>query len=126
MKTSFFSRLSLICLPLLLSATMATAQKTLYSETPMVAKSGYWCLQTDSQDRDHTLVRFYNDQHQLMYEELLNGPCLAATLSPAAHRRVARTLGTALQQIQRMQSNSVVSVQLATLNRYTQRQLAMR
>ncbi|UOQ68015.1 hypothetical protein [Hymenobacter volaticus] len=126
MKTSLISRLSLVCLMLMLSATMAMAQKVVYSEAPMVAKSGYWSLVTDQSDRSHTVVQFYNDQHELLYEERLDGLCLNPCKSRAAHRRVAKMLGATLQQVQRMQSNSMVSTKLVALNRHTLREYATR
>ncbi|WP_375435193.1 hypothetical protein [uncultured Hymenobacter sp.] len=126
MKTSLLSRLSLVCLLLILSATMAMAQQVVYTESPVIATSGYWNLITDQSNRDHTVVRFYNDQHELLYEERLEGLCLDPCKSRAAHRRVARMLGATLQQVQRMQSNSMVSTKLIALNRHTLRAYAAR
>ena len=126
MKTSPLFRSSLVCLLLLLSATMAMAQKVVYTEAPVIAKSGYWNLVTDQSSRDYTMVQFYNDQHELLYEERLEGLCLAPCKSRAAHRRVARLLGATLQQVQRMQSNSMVSTKLSALNRHTLRAYAAR
>lgn len=126
MKTSLISRLSLVCLMLMLSVTMAMAQKVVYSEAPMIAKSGYWSLVTDQNDRSHTVVQFYNDQHELLYEERLDGLCLEPCKSRASHRRLAKMLGATLQQVQRMQSNSMVSTKLVALNRHTLREYATR
>jgi hypothetical protein len=125
MKTSLLSRLSLSCVLLALPVSMAMAQTKVYSEAPIIAKTGYWTLQTDSQARDHTLVRFYNDQHELLYEEQLKGVCLDPCKSLAAHRRISRMLGTTLQQVQRLHNNSVVSTNMVALNRHTQRLYAM-
>ena len=92
----------------------------------MIAKSGYWSLVTDQNDRSHTVVQFYNDQHELLYEERLDGLCLEPCKSRASHRRLAKMLGATLQQVQRMQSNSMVSTKLVALNRHTLREYATR
>ncbi len=126
MKSSLLSRLSLVCLLLMLSATMAMAQVSVYSEAPVVAKSGYWNLVTDKSTRDYTLVRFYNDQNELLYEERLNGICLDSWQSPAAHRRIARMLGTTLRQVQQLQSKELISKRMLELNREMQRLYAVR
>jgi len=126
MKTSLLFRLSLLLVMLLFSATGAMAQKVMYSEQPVVAQSGYWTLETDESNRDYTDVRFYNDQHELLYQERINGVCLDPCKSGVAHRRIARMLGTTLQQVQRLQSNSLVSTRLVAQNRYTQRTYAAR
>lgn len=126
MKTSLISRISAACVLVVLSATMAMAQATVYSEAPIVAKSGYWNLVTDKSTPTYTLVRFYNDAHELLYEERLEGVCLDPCKSLASHRRIARMLGTTLQQVQRLQANSLVSTKLVALNRHTQRLYASR
>jgi hypothetical protein len=102
------------------------ADPSVYSEAPIVAKTGYWTIVTDSQIRDHSIVRFYNDKHELLYEEQLDGVYLDPTKSVAAHRRISKMLGTALQQVQRLQTNSVVSTNMVALNRHTQRLYAVR
>jgi hypothetical protein len=126
MKSSLLSRLSVACLFVVASVTGATAQKVMYSERPVVANSGYWTLETDQSTRDYTVVRFYTDQHEMLYEERLSGVCLDPCKSVASHRRVARMLGTTLQQVQRLQSNSMISERLVALNRQTQRLYAAR
>jgi hypothetical protein len=126
MKTSLISRLSAACVLVVLSATMALAQTTVYSEAPVVAKSGYWSLETDQSTPTYTLVRFYNDEHELLYEERLEGVCLDPCKSITSHRRIARMLGTTLQQVQRLQANSLISTKLVALNRHTQRLYATR
>lgn len=118
MKTSFFSRLPLVCLLLLFSATGSMAQQAVYSEAPTIAKSGYWSLVTNQSTPDQTLVRFFNDQHELLYEERLVGLGLDLLESRAGHRQLARLLGTTLQQVQRMQNNSLVSKNLVALHRH--------
>lgn len=125
MKTSLLSRLSLLGLALAFSTTLASAQTTLYSEAPIVAKSGYWTLETNPKQQDYTIIRFHNDDHSVLYEERLNGVCLNPMKNMATHRRMARMLGTALDQVQRTQSNSVVANKILAQNRrYTQRAYA--
>ena len=126
MKTSLISRLITVGVTLACSTTLALADPVIYTEAPVVAKTGYWTIVTDSQVRDHSTVRFYNDQHELLYEEKLNGVYLDPTKSVAAHRRISKMLGTALQQVQRMQTNCVVSTNMVALNRHTQRLYAVR
>lgn len=125
MKTSLLSRLSLLGLTLALSTTLANAQTAIYSEDPVVAKSGYWTLETNPKQQDYTIIRFHNNDHSVLYEERLNGVCLTSLKNQTAHRRMARMLGTALDQVQRTQSNSVVANKIMAQNRrYTQRAYA--
>jgi hypothetical protein len=117
MKTSLLSRLSLLCGLLVLSATGAMAQTSVYTEAPIVAKSGYWSLVTDQQHHDHTVVQFYNDQHELLYEEVLAGLYLDLSKSGSGRRRLSRLLGSTLQQVQQMRGSSLVTMQMAALTR---------
>ncbi len=126
MKNFLLFRLSVLGLLLALSTTLAVAQTTAYTEQPIVAASGYWMLETDQVRRDYTLVRFYNDQHALLYEERLTGPYLDLTSSRAAHRRLARLLGTTLQQVQRLQAGSMLSMRLKLQARRPSRPYAAR
>ncbi|TGD80771.1 hypothetical protein [Hymenobacter wooponensis] len=126
MKTSLISRLSALCLTLVCSTTLAMADPVIYTESPIVAKSGYWTIVTDPQLRDHSTVRFYNDQHELLYEEQLNGVYLDPSKSLAAHHRISKMLGTTLQQVQRLNTKCAVSSNMVALNRHTQRLYAVR
>ncbi|TGE08729.1 hypothetical protein [Hymenobacter fodinae] len=126
MKTSLLSRLSAVCLFLVCATTLAKADPVVYTESPIIAKTGYWTIVTDSQIRDRSTVRFYNDQHELLYEEQLNGVYLDPSKSLAAHRRISKMLGTTLQQVQRLSTNCVVSTHMVALNRHTQRLYAVR
>ena len=117
MKTPLISRLSLLCGLLVLSVTGAMAQTAVYTETPVVAKSGYWSLITDQQHQDHTVVQFYNDQHELLYQEVLAGLYLDLSKSGSGHRRLSRLLGATLQQVQQMQGSSLVTMQMVALTR---------
>ena len=112
MKNLLLFRLSLLGLLLGLSTTLAVAQKAIYSEAPVVATSGYWSLETDASQPDYTTVRFYNDQHELLYAEHLRGVRLDPGKSIAAHRRLSRLLGTTLQQVQQLQSSSLLAGRL--------------
>ncbi|UOQ76882.1 hypothetical protein MUN84_20710 [Hymenobacter sp. 5516J-16] len=127
MKTSLLSRLGILCASLVvLPASLALAQTTSYSEAPVIAKSGYWMLETDPKRPDYTVVRFYNDQHEELYQERLSGICLNPLKNRATHRRVAQMLGTALDQVQRMQSNAVISTTLASTARRMPRTYAVK
>ena len=126
MKTSLLSRLCLLGLLLVLSAPLAMAQKSIYSEAPVGAKTGYWTLETDQATPNYTLVRFYNDQHKLLHEVPLSGSYQHPGRSAGARRRVARLLGAALQQVQRIQARSPRSMRLVALNRYMHRAYAVR
>lgn len=54
-------------------------------------QEGYWVVETNLRTRDYTLIRFYTDQHQLLYEERLAGYSL--DISKAKNkRRLNKTL----------------------------------
>ncbi|MBX0290076.1 hypothetical protein K3G63_06480 [Hymenobacter sp. HSC-4F20] len=126
MKTSLLSGLGLLCLMAILPTSGLQAQTAVYSEAPVVAKSGYWSLLTDPKRQDYTLVRFYNDGHELVYQERLDGIYLNPLKNRATHRRISQMLGTALEQVQRAQSNSAISGSLVALKRQTLRLYAVR
>ena len=65
MKTSLPFRLLLLA-GLLTCASGVTAQSAL----PLAA--GYWNVETNLTTRDYTIVRFYNAQDQLVYQERLD------------------------------------------------------
>jgi hypothetical protein len=86
---------TLLCLVFLLSfpgfAPLAQAQ------TP--ALSGYWNTETNLTTRDYTIVRFYNGQDQLVYEELLPNFCLDLSRRPRICRRTKSQLDQTLQLV---------------------------
>ena len=95
MKNTAALRLSLVLLFLSL-APLAHAQTQ-----PATALRGYWNLETNLTTRDYTIVRFYNGQDQLIYQERLDNVCLDLSRRPRQGRRTKALLGIALQQVLR-------------------------
>ena len=63
---------------------------------------GYWNLETNLTTRDYTIVRFYDGQDQLVYEERLAGLCLDLGRGRRRCRQATtRHLNVALQQVLR-------------------------
>lgn len=79
----------------LLAAPLVHAKTSM---TPPI-QSGYWNLETNLIAHDYTTVRFYNDQHQLVYEETLPYCGLDLSSRPARCRRIKQKLDVALQQV---------------------------
>ncbi|TGE24777.1 hypothetical protein E5K00_06115 [Hymenobacter aquaticus] len=109
MKTSLISRLSLLAVAFGLSITMANAQTSVYTEDGKQPGTGYWSIETDQARRDYSVVRFYNAQHEKIYEERLNDLCLDPSRGTTACRRTARMLSNALVQVQQTRNNSMVT-----------------
>ncbi|HEX8350833.1 MAG TPA: hypothetical protein VF598_12795 [Hymenobacter sp.] len=76
------------------------------------ALPGYWNIETNLTTRDYTIVRFYDGQDQLAYEERLPNLCLDLSRTTGICRRTARQLNVALQQVLR---NPALGAQSATL-----------
>lgn len=72
------------------------AQSSAQVARPALLK-GYWNLETNLTTRDYTMVRFYNDQDQLVYEERLDNLDLNLARGNGRCRRTARQLDQALQ-----------------------------
>ena len=68
MKNTFKKTL----LALLLGASAFTS--SLAQQEPIT--QNYWVVETNLKQRDYSIVRFYNQNHQLIYEEKLNGKYL--------------------------------------------------
>lgn len=108
----------------LLAATSAAGQ------APPVRTSGYWNLETNLTTHDYTVVRFYNQQHELVYTERLNNLCLDLSQGGRRCRRTARHLDAALQQLLRKpglasQSPTLLAAEFGQ-NRWVQRAYASR
>jgi len=90
---------------------------------------GYWNLEINLTTRDYTIVRFYNGQNQLVYEERLPGLCLDMSKRSGICRRTSRQLTAALQQVLRdaagRESATLLAQQFAA-NRRVQRAYAAR
>ena len=77
------------------TALSASAQST------DAAKEPYWVVETNTVTRDHTIVRFYSQQHELVYEEKLQGVHLDAT-----RKRTRKLLNKALKGVM---NNSILA-----------------
>jgi hypothetical protein len=93
MKNVLIFRLSL----LLVFGTLATVARAQTSAAP--APAGYWNTETNLTTHDHTTVRFYNAQDQLVYEETLPTCLNLARRGPC--RRATARLNLALEQVLR-------------------------
>jgi hypothetical protein len=91
MKNALTFRLAapLVCL---FVSTLAQAQ---------TAPAGYWNTETNLTTRAYTIVRFYNGQDQLVYEETLPNLCLDFSRRPGQCRRTKSQLDATLQQVLR-------------------------
>ncbi|MCC3158934.1 hypothetical protein LJ737_16950 [Hymenobacter sp. 15J16-1T3B] len=79
-----------------------------------VPQGGYWNLETDLNTRSYTIVRFYNDEHQLLREERLDNLCLDLSSGTPLCRRTARLLNNSLQLVLREpQRTDQLTTQLA-------------
>ncbi|UOQ51221.1 hypothetical protein [Hymenobacter cellulosivorans] len=125
MKTSLISRLSMLAVVLGLSISAATAQPTIYTEDAKQPGAGYWTIETDAAQRDHSIVRFYTANHEKIYEERLDALHLDPSKGTAAARRTARMLNNALVQVQQTRNTSMISKGLG-LNRRLQQTYAVR
>ncbi|PJJ60958.1 hypothetical protein [Hymenobacter chitinivorans] len=96
MKTSLLA-LFTFNLFFLLLAVPAPAQ----TRAALPALPGYWNLETNLVTRDYTIVRFYNDRQELLYEERLTGLCLDLSRGNGLCQRTARQLNGALAQVLR-------------------------
>lgn len=93
MKTSALLRLAFGLL-FLLASPLAQAQTT---PAPAPAQPGYWNVEINRATRDYTLVRFYDGQDRLVYEERLDGLCLDLSRATRRCRCTKRQLDAALQ-----------------------------
>jgi alpha-beta hydrolase superfamily lysophospholipase len=109
MKNAFIRRLSLL-LVLFALASLAHAQTPAAPSTP----AGYWNVETNLTTRDQTIVRFYNDHDQLVYEETLPNFFLNMARRGPRHRATAR-LNQALEQVLRDPSAGQTNTLLAHL-----------
>ncbi|HEX8328479.1 MAG TPA: hypothetical protein VF629_13130 [Hymenobacter sp.] len=113
MKTRLFFCMSLF---LLLNCGTALAQTAPNASSA----TGYWNTETNLTTRDYTIVRFYNDQDHLLYQERLDGVCLDLSRR-RVRRRTSAKLNAALQQVLQDPSASrslnLVAQQLGTAQR---------
>jgi hypothetical protein len=97
MNTNPTSRFGLVLV--LLGMLLAPAAQAQTKTQPAPAAGGYWNTETNLTTRDHTIVRFYNAAHELVYEERLDNICLEQGQNTACSRRTTRLLSQALQQV---------------------------
>lgn len=94
-------------------ALFATTQSWAQARKTKPTLPSYWNLETNNLTRDYTIVRFYNNQDQLVYEERLDDLCLDLS----KRRRASRQLAGALQQVLRERaaytSGTLLAQQLA-------------
>lgn len=60
----------LAALTIVLISLSASSQTTI--NAPWVPEHGFWVVEQNIHDRFHHVIRFYNDDHQLIYKETLN------------------------------------------------------
>ena len=60
----------LILLTIVFISFSASSQATIAA--PWAPDHGYWVVEQNINDRFHHIIRFYNDDHQLIYMETLN------------------------------------------------------
>ena len=93
MKTSVFFRLGLVLL------LCSLASRVHAQAAPATPQPAYWNLETNRATLDHTIMRFYNGQDQLVYQETLPDLCLDLSRYSGRRRRASQQLTVALQQV---------------------------
>jgi hypothetical protein len=123
MQASLIFRPALLLFLLLISG-LAQAQQS------APALPGYWNVETNLTTRDYTVVRFFNDQDQLVYEERLPNLCLDLSSGRPLCRRTMTQLNLALQQVlskpDQASANPTLLAQQLGQNRRVQRVYAVR
>ena len=79
---------------LIVGITLRIATIEVVGQIPSVQPKGYWVLETNVRQPAFTIVRMYSLQHELLYEERIEGK----RLSPSRGRHV-RLLNTALTNV---------------------------
>lgn len=124
MKISLLIRLTLGLL-LVAVSTRSPAQ----THALQAPELGYWNIETNLTTRDYTIVRFYDGQDQLVYEERLPGICLDLRKGNGLCRRTARQLTATLRQVLRESAGARLPTLLAqqfSQSRRLQRAYAVR
>ncbi|UOQ69728.1 hypothetical protein [Hymenobacter volaticus] len=104
---------------------LVTTQSWAQARTTESSLPGYWNIETNSKTRDYTIVRFYNNQDQLVYEERLNDVCLDLSKGRRTSRQLARALQRVLRERAVYTSGTLLAQQLAAKPRF-QRAFAVR
>ena len=93
MRQNFKSVLSVIILALISIGSMAQLQRKAQLSIPRwVSEKGYWIIESNIHTPLDHIVRFYNNDHVLLYKEALNG----VKLNPE-RRKVKMRLKKALE-----------------------------
>jgi hypothetical protein len=50
-----------------------TALPAMAGMPPYATETGYWVVESNTITKDFTIIKFYDSQHQLMYEEKMEG-----------------------------------------------------
>ena len=114
MKKDVFARL------VLAGALLCAADAAAQQPAPPASQGGYWNLETNLTTRAYTLVRFYNDHDQLVYQERLDNLCLDLSAARPLRRRLQQHLDLALQQVlsePSLATQPMVAQQLSTSRR---------
>ncbi|WP_157579266.1 hypothetical protein [Spirosoma montaniterrae] len=80
--------------PILIATLFVLATVTTYAQSkraPIVAREGFWVTETPAKGQ-YTIVRFYTNQNQLVYEETIERRL------NIARQQTKRQLNTALEQ----------------------------
>lgn len=88
MNTTSFLRLAVMAV-LLSTASFSTQAQS--KQAPVVSREGFWVIETPPKSRQ-CIVRFYNNQNQLIYEETIDRRL------NIARRQTKRNLNAALEQ----------------------------
>lgn len=91
MKTIAYLRLAVMAILVATASFSARAQTAKIKKAPIVAREGSWVIEWNPKDH-HCLVRFYNNQQQLVYEEKVNRRL------NITRRQTQRSLNAALEQ----------------------------
>lgn len=117
-----------LCVSLFIALLSGVSAPSAQAQQP--APAGYWNLETNLTTRDYTVVRFYNSQHELVHEELLNNLSIDLSKGTGLCRRTAHRLDVALQNVlanpaQAAEASARLAAQLGQ-NRRTVRVYAVR
>lgn len=91
MKTTAYLRLAVMAALFITASFTTQAQTTNPKIAPVVAREGSWVVEWNPKDR-HCVVRFYNNQRQLVYEETVDRRL------NINRRQTQRNLNAALEQ----------------------------
>ena len=115
MKT-FKLKNTLIIASLMILSCVGTALPSEAAIPYTTPDTGYWVVESNQLTRDYTVIRFYDSQHRLLYEENLEGVYLNIK-----KRRHVKMLNKTLSLVQ---SNRLVAGQLKNYKQHIASSLA--